>query len=115
MVEDYRIFFREGRSEPTGEYEITKRGTQRRKYRYVSRMKTPVGVLLPEVWKQRAMAEIEAAGEMDLLERIKEYCRERCGWLRKEAEVEEYAIECLCERAYRYWEDFEDGETIIWM
>lgn len=115
MVEDYKILFRVGRSKPTGKYEITKRGTRREKHVYVSEMKTPTGILLPEVWKQRAMEEIAAAGETDLLEKIKNYCRKKCAWLKTEREIEEHAIDCLCSRAYRHWEDFEDDETIIWM
>ena len=59
--------------------------------------------------------EPEAEGELDLLTRVKEHCREHCAWLRAEGELEEYAMECLCDRAYRHWKDFEDTETIIWM
>ncbi|MGN0276470.1 MAG: hypothetical protein ACI4CZ_04675 [Hominisplanchenecus sp.] len=69
---------------------------------------------MPEIWKQRALEEIEAAGEGELLERIKEHCR-GLAWLHTETEIEEYAIECLCSRAYRAWDGFENDEEIIWM
>lgn len=115
MIEDYWIKSRVGRSEGTGEYEITKRGTRREKTRHVERYVTPAGTFLPEEWKKRAMAAIEAEGELDLLTRVKEHCREHCAWLRTESDLEEYAMECLCDRAYRHWKDFEDIETIIWM
>lgn len=115
MVEDYRIYHRVGRVEKTGGYEITRLGTRREKSRYVERFKTPMGELLPEVWRKKALEEIRKAGELDLLERIKDYCREWNRWLRSEAEIEEHAINCLCSRAYRAWENFENNETIIWM
>lgn len=115
MIEDYRIKSRVGRSEGTGVYEITKRGTRREKSRFVERHVTPAGTFLPEEWKKRARAAIEAEGELALLERVKEHCRERCAWLHTEDDLEEYAIDCTCSRSYRHWKDFEDIETIIWM
>ena len=115
MIEDYWIKSRVGRSEGTGEYEITKRGIRREKSRYVERYVTQVGTFLPEEWKKRARAAIEAEGELDLLERVNEHCREYCAWLHTESDLEEYAIDCTCGRIYRHWKDFEDTETIIWM
>lgn len=115
MVEEYRIQMRTGRAEPTGQYTITNRGTRKPITRYVHRYHTPMGEFEPEEWKKRALAEIEAENKKELLESIKDYCREHCAWLHKEKDVEEYAIECLCSRAYRQWKDFENGETIIWM
>lgn len=115
MVEQYRIRIRLGRAEGTGQYEITRRGTRREITRFVERYETPAGTFLPEEWKKRAMAVIEAEGEIELLENIKEHCRTHCAWLHKEKETEEYAIDCLCSRAYRAWKDFENTETMIWM
>lgn len=115
MIEDYQIKIRTGAAEKTGEYEITKRGTRRAKTRFVERYVTPVGTFLPEEWKKRVRAAIEAEGELALLERVKEHCRERCAWLHTENDLEEYAMECMCDRAYRHWDDFENIETIIWM
>ena len=60
MIEDYRIKSRVGRSEGTGVYEITKRGARREKSRFVERYETPAGTFLPEEWKKRAKAAIEA-------------------------------------------------------
>lgn len=115
MIEDYQINSRAGRAESTGEYEITRRGTRRKKTRFAERYVTPAGTFLPEEWKNRAKAAIEAEGELSLLERVKEHCRGHCAWLHTESELEEYAIDCTCSRAYRAWKDFEDTETIIWM
>lgn len=114
MVEDYGIKIRTHAAELTGEYEITRQGTRKAKKKLVERYVTPAGTFLPKEWKKRAMEEIEAAGEMELLENIKEHCLTNCAWLRKE-EIEEYAIGCLCHRSYRAWKDFESKETIIWM
>lgn len=76
---------------------------------------TPAGTFLPEEWKKRALAAIEAEGELDLLERVEEHCREHRAWLHTEKDLEEHAIKCLCSRAYRHWDNSEDIETIIWM
>lgn len=115
MIEDYQIRIRTGAAEKTGERERTRKGTWRDKTRYVERYVTTAGTFPPEEWRKRAMAAIEAEGELDLLTRVKEHCREHCAWLRTEGELEEYAMECLCDRAHRHWKDFEDTETIIWM
>ena len=115
MIADYQIKSRVGNAEKTGEYEITRRGTRRAKTRFVERYVTPAGTFLPEEWRERALSEIEEEGEIELLERIKEHCGRFCAWLHTEKDLEEYAIECLCSRAYRYWDDFENIETIIWM
>lgn len=112
MVEDYRVRYRTGRAELTGKRETLKNGRIRWNTKYVYRLSTSAGELLPEVWKQRALEEIEAAGELELLERIKEHCK-GLAWLHKEAEIEEYAIECHCSRAYRAWDGFENDEEII--
>lgn len=115
MIEDYRIQIRTGRAEGTGHYENTRRGTRREITKFVERYQTPAGVFLPETWREKALETIEAEGEIELLESIKEHCRVNCAWLHKEKEIEEYAIECLCSRAYRCWSDFGSTETIIWM
>ena len=106
MVEDYRIILQCGRAEPTGKYEITRRGTRKAVLQYAVTYKTPIGDFKPEEWRKRALDAIAEAGEMNLLGKIKEYCRNRCAWLRKNTDLEEYAIDCLCGRIYTYWEDF---------
>lgn len=114
MVEDYRIRMRKGRAEGTGSYEVTKRGTRREITKFVERYETAAGIFLPDEWMKKALEAIEAEGEMSLLESIKEYCS-RFPWLHKEKKLEEYAIDCLCSRAYRHWDNFGSTETIIWM
>lgn len=115
MVEDYRIKVRTGRAEGTGCCEITKKGTRRKTTKFTERYETPAGVFLPDEWKEKALEAIEAEGEAELLGDIKEHCRKNCAWLRREKELEEYAVNCLCSRAYRHWEDFKNKETTIWM
>lgn len=108
MIEDFTVRIRSGRAEPTGYYEITRRGTRKPVLRYRETYQTKAGNFTPEEWKKRVRQEIEAAGEIEMLEKIKEHCRLVCVWLKKESEIEMYAMECLCSRAYLHWEDFAE-------
>lgn len=100
MIEDYQIVLRL-------HYVENKK--------YVTRYETRAGVFTPERWKKSALDAIEAEGEMELLKRVKEHVRKHCAWLHEKNEIEEYAIDCLCSRAYRCWNDFENDDEIIWM
>ncbi|MCD8104489.1 MAG: hypothetical protein LUF35_05700 [Lachnospiraceae bacterium] len=134
MIEDYDIRMRNFRMVPTGNFEITRNGkkVEIRKGRDI--YATAKGEFLPKEWKDAALAEIERCGEMDILHAIEHHVRENCVWLHKESEIEEYAIECHCCRAYLHWPEwqenagiapaqkpeepaplYEDGGTIIWM
>ena len=115
MGEDYKIEIRTNTSDMTGKYKVDRKGNQKPVTKYVEKYQTPVGTFLPGEWKTKALKAIKEDGETELLENVKEYCREHCAWLRTEKELEEYAISCLCSRAYRHWPDFEYDETLIWM
>lgn len=114
MIEDYAIKLRIGRVKGIGRYEITKNGKRREKTKFVSEFVTAAGTFEEETWAEKALQEIEKCHETELLEDIKEYCRLHCAWMNKEKEIEKYAMECICSRAYLHWEDFDSGE-IIWM
>lgn len=109
-LEEYRIGLRMGRSEFAGYDNIT----GKKQYRYIYEYETKKGRFSPEKWKEITMKAIVDADAVELLERIKVYCSKHCAWLRKKNEIEEYAMNCLCSRAYLHWEDFEQ-DTIIWM
>lgn len=115
MIEEYAIKLRTGRSYKTGMYEIARNGRMKEKTRYEEKYETIAGVFNEKTWKEKAMQEIERCEETELLEKVKRYCRMHCSWLHTEKEIEEYAINCLCSRVYRYWEDFEGTEEIVWM
>lgn len=102
-VEDYKIIMRCGRAYVRG---INEKG--KKIYGYKDTYRTPAGDFEPEQWEQEIRKAIEEAGEAELLEKIKEYCRKNCAWLRKESQIEEYAMECLADRAYMYWKDFKE-------
>ena len=110
MVEDYRIIIRTCRAEPTGGYKVSRNGKSKPVLESVVRYETRAGTFRPEKWKANALEAIKEAGELELLELVKEYCRAHCAWLRKENALEEHAINCVCGRAYRYWTDFEYKE-----
>lgn len=106
MLEDYGILMRVDRGEPTGEYFINRRGNKKEVLKYVERYETKIGEFLPEVWREKALEEIKAAGKMELLEKVKEHCKTHCLWLKKDAEQEDHAISCVCSGAYKHWKDF---------
>ena len=112
MLEDYAIRLRTGRAYLVGIEMVGKK--QHKKYEFREIYQTKIGEFTPEEWKRRAIHEIQGEGETELLGRIVQHCRGHCAWLHKESDIEEYAIECLCSRAYEHWDDFT-GTEIIWM
>lgn len=115
MLEDYAINMRISRAEWAGRYELTSSGKRKEVTVYRELYRTNAGELYPEEWKRRVRKQIEKEDQTDLLKKIKQHCREHCAWLRKESEIEEYAMQCLCSRAYEYWTDFKNELEIIWM
>lgn len=112
MIEDYSIHFHAGRACTVGT-EIVK-GKVKRKYQYRTYYQTEkYGEMEPEKWRKEIRKEIHLAGEDELLEEIKDHCREWYGWLKTEQEIGDYAMDCLAKRAYMHWKDFQ--KEIIWM
>lgn len=85
---------------------IGKDNLGRKQYRGINYQKTIFGDIENNVYYPIAKELITISGEAELLEAIKNHCKDRCGWLRSEQEVEEYAINCLIDRAYEHWKDF---------
>ena len=102
LIEGYAIHYTIHRSEQTG---VDARG--RKIYRYITEYKTDNGIFEPGEWKQKTMDAIRAAEETEILEKIKQYCKKHCFWLRKETELEEYAMDCLVHRSYLKWNNFK--------
>ena len=82
MVEDYRIIIRTGSTEPTGQYIVNRKGNRKPVLKYAERYETRAGTFPPEVWKAKAMEAIKADDELELMEKVKEYCRNHCAWLK---------------------------------
>jgi hypothetical protein len=107
-LSDYAIQLRTGRSYPTGDYVITRYGNRRPVTKFRDFYQTKLGELTPEKWRELTLNAIKEHGKEELLERIKEHCRDNCAWLKKERDIEEHAMECLVSGAYLYWDDFCD-------
>lgn len=105
-MEDYRIRLRLGRAEPTGTYELTRRGTKRPISKFMTTYQTDAGDIKQSEWIGIAKELIHTAGSDELLEVIKEYCSKHCAWLHTKEDIEEHSVECLLSRAYRHWEEF---------
>lgn len=75
--------------------------------------KTPIGEIEIGKWAKRVEEAARADGKAELLERIKERAS-KLAWMQRadELEIKIYACECLLDKAYEHWEDFEvDGEN----
>ena len=68
---------------------------------------TEIGAMELSKWYAAVKEAAAADGLTDLLEAIKDHCRQHCAWLKKEADVEYHALECLVSEAYKHWLDFE--------
>jgi hypothetical protein len=112
-LKDYAIQLKNGRACPTGGYIITRFGNRRPVTKFRDFYQTNLGEFTPEKWRELTLDAIKEHGKEELLERIKEYCKKNCIWLKKECDIEEYAMECLVSEAYLYWDDFceENGYT----
>lgn len=110
-VEEYAIKQRTVRSYPKGEEVF--RGRPKKTYEIRETYQTNAGEFEIDEWRKEIREAIEKSGENELLERIKQHCRENCAWLHKEEDIEEYAMSCLASRAYRYWNDFDNQEEYI--
>lgn len=95
MVEDYYIQMRTGRAYQTG---TDCRG--KKVFEYRETYKTSVGEFSPQEWRERIRNAIEQAGETEMLDIIKNHCREHCAWLHKEVEISDYAMDILAGRFF---------------
>lgn len=69
---------------------------------------TAAGVMELDEWRRLMEDAVEREGKRELLNRVVEYCRIHCAWLRRENEIRGYALECLSSEAYRVWSDFKE-------
>ena len=112
MVGLYAIHLRIGSAMPTGTYEITRRGNRRQVTKYSEVYKTDAGEFSPEQWRMELSRAIEADKESDVLEVIKEHCREHCAWLHNEADILDYSMDIFASRVFlcgnENWKDVTD-------
>lgn len=100
-IEDFKPASNNFRSEFIG-----KDQTGRKRYRGISFKKTLFGDIEDINYYPLMKTLIETVGKSELLETVKDYCRKNCAWLKKENDIEKYAIDCLLSKAYEHWEDF---------
>lgn len=117
MAETYKIedlsFVAYGTWVKTGDFIKNRNGRWVAKTKYQEFYKTSVGTFPSQEWRDKAMEAVEAAGEITLLEAVKDHCRKYCAWLHKESDIEEYALECMTHRSYLHWDDFQTKEKEI--
>ena len=66
-----------------------------------------MGEFSPKSWVEAVFEIVLTLQEEKMLEDIKEYVRNNCFWLKTEADIEEYSLECLASGAYMDWKDFK--------
>jgi len=93
-----------GRAYKTGSHPY--HGRQVADYGYEELYHTDAGDLPPDEWRVLALAAVKREGKEALLLQIMEYCSSHCAWLKKEEDVESYALDCLASEAYLHWKDF---------
>lgn len=106
-IEDYSIMYNVHKAEPTGVYEITKRGTRKAILKYYKTYQTKAGEFKPEEWRKKLRQIIEEDNKLDLLEKIKAYCRQNYVWIKTEQDLDDYSIDCLVTQSYKHWKDFK--------
>ena len=87
---------------------IGKDKTGRKQYRGISFKKTLFGDIEDCNYYPLVKELIILAGKKELLEAIKDHCRENCVWLKTENDIENYAMECLVLKAYEHWQVFPE-------
>ena len=97
-------FIRTGHSVPSG-FRV-RHGKLKRKYKYIEEYRTKIGIFSPAEWNRTALQVVKDTGKYELYLSLMDYCRSNYGWLREEAEISEYALECMAWRSYEAWEDF---------
>lgn len=100
-IEDFRSASNSFRAEFIG-----KDQTGRKQYRGISFKKTLFGDIEDCNYYSLMKELIILAGKKELLEAIKDHCRENCVWLKTENDIENYAIDCLLSKAYEHWKGF---------
>lgn len=102
-VEDFKSASNNFRSEFIG-----KDQSGRKQYRGISFKKTLFGDIEDCNYYPLVKELIILAGKKELLEAIKDHCRENCAWLKTENDIENYAMECLVLKAYEHWQVFPE-------
>ena len=110
-TEDLAIQYQVGKSYPTGTYRTTRNGYTTMVYKQRMSFLTKCGKeMWPEDWRKEITAAIKAEEKEELLQKILAHVRTHCFWLKREQEIQDYAMDCLAGRAYLHWEDFPQDE-----
>ena len=112
---DLKIMFRTGQPHCTSVQEISE-GRYHREYEYTEKFKITSGEeVLPEDWIRDMKAALQEEGKSDLVKQLKEYVRIHCVWLKKEEEIDIYAMDAAAGGAYKAWNDFCYQESMTFV
>lgn len=100
-------FRRIAHSVPCGEHNY--HGRMIKDSKLIEEYVTPVGKFLPEEWLETAKRVVEYNGLTALYEKIKQHCQTQCVWIKTEKQIEEYALSCMANHAYKCWKDFMEA------
>lgn len=97
-------FQRVGRCVPAGSHLYHGRMVQDSKFEelYVTKTKE----YTKEEWIQTALQVVHENKLDDLYEKVRNYCKENCYFLKTEEDLTERALSCMTTEAYKSWETF---------
>lgn len=97
---------REFKTEGTGRYSRSGNGKFKEERVGVEYVTTVgAGTMRISDWYLAAEEAVAREGKTELLATIEEYCRHHCAWLHTEEAIRQYALEVLCNEAYKHWTD----------
>ena len=105
-ISEYAIKCRIGRGEETGEIYQTRFGNTKRKCIFKELYVTDIGEFSPTEWLRMALQIVKCIGEEKLLVEIEKYAEKNYVWLKTDADIQEYSVQCLLYGAYMYWKGF---------
>lgn len=105
-ISEYAIKHRNGRCEETGDIYQTRFGNTKRKCIFKELYVTDIGEFSPTEWLRMALQIVKCIGEEKLLVEIEKYAEKNYVWLKTDADIQEYSVQCLLSGAYMYWKGF---------
>ena len=94
----------EYRTVPNGKWHVSRNGRRVQETTGIEYVPTAVGKFEQTEWMRLAKEAVLREKGATLLKAVCDHCKKHCVWLRKEAEIEAYAVNCIVSGAYLHWD-----------